>query len=121
MQRKISYSLVKVADCFDQEGRKIANITLRTTDGVDEAYASKRSDAKGTSSMTEELIRLSLCSYSVISSDDKTSVVAFTQPFEGFDKWSTKARNYVVAAWKRLATPDEGDLADFFASATEVE
>jgi hypothetical protein len=135
MQRKITYSLAKLQDCYDHENRKIANFTIRTTDGTDEAYASRRADSKG-SAMTEELIRFSLVSYSVIEDDagkltevavngetvaSKSKTITIVHPFEGFDKWSTKARNYVVAAWKKLATPDEADLADFFASATEAE
>ncbi len=137
MSRTVSYKTDKIKDCEDHEGRKLAGFKIRTTDGTDELYASRRADSKGTS-MTEELIRFSLVSYSVIEEDpNKVSAVAVNgqtvgavvkeividhkTPFEAFDKWSTKARNLVVAAWKKLATPDEADLADFFASATEAE
>lgn len=116
MHRKIQYSLAKFSDCFDADGRKILSFTIRTTDGSDEAYASKRADAKG-SGMPEELVRVSLVSYQVEGEGDKE----VKQPFEGFDKWSTKSRNFVVAAWKKLATPDDTEIADFFGSATESE
>lgn len=115
MQRKIRYDLSKFPDCFDHEGNKISAFTIRTTDGEDETYASKRADSKGTS-MTEELIRFSLVAY-VVGDTEKQ----IKHPFEAFDKWSTKARNFVVAAWKKLATPDEREIADFFGSATESE
>jgi Tfp pilus assembly protein PilW len=115
MHRIIRYSLAKFADCLDQEKKNILAFTIRTTDGEDEAYASKRAEAKG-SSMTEELIRFSLVSYE--TAEGKQDI---KHPFEAFDKWSTKARNLVVAAWKKLATPDEREIADFFASATDVE
>lgn len=120
MQRKISYSLAKMKDCEDHDGNKIHGFVIRSTDGTDESWASRRADSKGTG-MTEELIRFSLVSYSVIDASGKITDSVITHPFEGFDKWSTKARNFVVAAWKKLATPDEADLADFFASATEAE
>jgi hypothetical protein len=135
MSRTVYYSLQNARDCVDHEGRKLAGFKIRTTDGTDELWASRRADSKG-SSMTEELIRFSLVSYFVVVDDPsvvsganvngqpvKANVneIQCTHPFESFDKWSTKARNFVVAAWKKLATPDEADLADFFASATEVE
>ena len=104
--------------------------SIRTTDGTDEAYASKRGEAKG-SSMSEELIRFSMVSYEVAGPEvislnsvehaaSPHRVITCNQPFESFDKWSTKVRNLVVAAWKRLSTPNELEIADFFASATEV-
>ncbi len=118
MQRKIRYNLDKFLDCYDHDGNKIIAFTIRTTDGEDETYASKRAESKGTS-MTEELIRFSLVSY-----ETSFGVVPVNYkgiPFEAFDKWSTKARNFVVAAWKKLATPNEVEIADFFGSATDAE
>lgn len=135
MSRTVFYSLEKAKDCIDHEGRKLAGFKIRTTDGTDELWASRRADSKGTN-MTEELIRFSLVSYSVVEESPgavngasvngqpvavQSREIVISHPFESFDKWSTKARNYVVAAWKKLATPDEADLADFFASASEVE
>lgn len=115
MHRSITYSLDKYQDCFDADKKKILSFTLRTTDGEDEAVASRTGDARGTS-MSEELIRLSIVRY--VNEDGEKEV---KQPFVPFDRWSTKARNFVVAAWKKLATPDEKEIADFFASATESE
>jgi hypothetical protein len=124
MSRTIKYPLSHVRDCLDHENRKILAFEIRTTDGTDELYASKRADSKGTN-MTEELIRFSIVSYTVMASggtdEDIRVVIDHKKPFEDFDKWSTKARNFVVAAWKKLATPDDAELADFFANATEVE
>lgn len=120
MQRKLVYSLANIKDCEDQDSKKILSFTIRTTDGTDEAWAARRADSKGTG-MTEELIRFSLVSYKFADDQGETKLHVITHPFEGFDKWSTKARNFVVAAWKKLSTPDEADLADFFASATEAE
>lgn len=124
MSRIVSHSLAKAKDCKDHDGRKVHAFKIRTTDGTDELYASRRADAKGGTSMTEELIRFSLVSYSVDDGEGtpvKEIKIDHSHPFESFDKWSTKARNFVVAAWKKLATPDEAELQDFFASATEVE
>lgn len=124
MHRQIRYSLVKATDCKDHENKKILALTIRTTDGEDENYASKRAEAKGTT-LTEELISFSLVSYEreTGEADDRgnvlTETVTIKHPFDGFTKWSTKARNFVVAAWKRLSTPNEDEIADFFKSATE--
>lgn len=113
--REVTYSLEKMKDCKDAESKRILSFTIRTTDGEDEAYASKRAEAKD-NGMSEELIRVSLLSY--VNEDGPQEI---KQPFEAFDKWSTKARNFVVAAWKKLSTPDEKEIADFFASASETE
>jgi hypothetical protein len=113
MHRSITYSLEKFPDCLDAEHKKIFSFTIRSTDGEDEALASRTADARGTA-MSEELIRLSITSYTT-----ENGVKEIKQPFVAFDKWSTKARNFVVAAWKKLATPDEREIEDFFASATE--
>lgn len=114
MHRKIRYSLEKYPDCFDGEGKKLKAFTIRTTDGQDETYAAKRAEAKG-ANMSEELIRFSIESY-----ENEDGVKEAKQPFESFDKWSTKARNFVVAAWKKLSSPDEKEIADFFESASEI-
>lgn len=119
MLRTIRYDLSKVKDCFDDSGNRITSFSIRTTTGEDEAYAAKQAEARG-SGMTEELIRFSLVSYD-IADGDVTKTVDIKQPFTSFDKWSTKARNFVVAAWKRLSTPDDLEIRDFFASATETE
>lgn len=119
MQRTITYSLTKSKGAVDHEGCRITTITIKSTDGIDESYAAKRADAKG-SNMTEELIRYSLVSYTRVKDKVDETVIA-SQPFEGFDKWSTKARNFVVAAWKVISTPDEDELKDFFESASETE
>jgi len=116
MHRTIRFDLSRFTDCKDHEGNKLLSFTIRTTDGEDETYAAKRAEAKG-SAMTEELIRFSIVSYET-EAGGKQEV---KQPFEKFDKWSTKARNFVVAAWKKIATPDEREIADFFANATDVE
>lgn len=131
MHRQIRYSLAKASDCKDHEGKKILAFTIRTTDGEDENYASKRAEAKGTT-LTEELISFSMVSYdretgeqSPADTNGKTfaleETVTIKHPFDQFNKWSTKARNFVVAAWKRLSTPNEDEIADFFKSATESE
>lgn len=115
MHRSIRYDLSKFSDCFDHDKKKILAFSIRTTDGEDETYAAKRAEAKGTG-MSEELLRFSLVSYE--TADGKQDC---KQPFESFDRWSTKARNFVVAAWKKLATPDDKEIADFFSSASDVE
>lgn len=118
MHRTVRYSLAKASDCKDNEGRKIVAFSIRTTDGTDENYASKRADAKGTS-LTEELIAFSIVAYEVADAEGVTQTITVKHPFDQFTNWSTKARNFVVAAWKRLSTPDEAEIADFFASASE--
>lgn len=117
--RIVNYVTAKATDCRDHEGKKILNFRIRTTDGTDENYASKRAEAKGTS-LTEELIAFSIQSYERVVEDGKTEIVEIKQPFDQFTNWSTKARNFVVAAWKRLSTPDETEIADFFASASRA-
>jgi hypothetical protein len=124
MHRTVTYSLASFGDCLDQDQKKILSFTIRTTDGEDEAVSARRAEAKGNSSMTEELIRFSLTRYERLKDDgstEKVSVNVNGHWFEGFDKWSTKARNFVVAAWRKLSTPDEKEISDFFASATESE
>jgi hypothetical protein len=129
MHRQIRYSLSKASDCKDHDGLRILAFTIRTTDGEDENYSSKRAEAKGTS-LTEELISFSLVSYERETGEEVTDgttgktepgteTVTIKHPFDSFTKWSTKARNFVVAAWKRLSTPNEDEIADFFKSATE--
>ncbi|HEY6022208.1 MAG TPA: hypothetical protein VIY48_20775, partial [Candidatus Paceibacterota bacterium] len=123
--RSVKYSLAKFSDCTDGEGRKITSFTIRTTDGTDESYAAKKADSTG-NTMTEELIRFSLVCYTIpgtvaaAGEEPGDQVIDCKQPFLDFDKWSTKARNFVVAAWKRLSTPNEVEIADFFASASET-
>lgn len=119
MHRNVRYSLAKATDCKDNDGKRILAFTIRTTDGTDENYASKRADAKGTT-LTEELIAFSMVSYER-QVEGQTEIVTIKHPFDQFTHWSTKARNFVVAAWKRLSTPDETEIADFFASASETE
>lgn len=113
--RIIKFDLSKYSDCKDHDNEKILSFTIRTTDGEDETYSSKRAESKNTG-MTEELIRFSLICWETAKGKQDAK-----QPFEAFDRWSTKARNFVVAAWKKIATPDEKEIADFFASATDVE
>lgn len=124
MHRSIRYSLATFKDCTDHDGKSITAFTIRTTDGEDETYASKRAESKGTG-MSEELIRFSMVTYEIESDDlvdgkSVTKVIDIKHPFESFDKWSTKARNFVVAAWKRISTPNDLEIADFFGSATEI-
>lgn len=129
MKRTIKYDLAKYNDCFDSDGHKLGSFTISTTDGSDEAYAAKQAEARGTG-MTEELIRWSILSYEVVETikdeqGEKTinrsiDTREIKGGFLGFDQWSTKARNFVVAAWKKLSTPDEKEIEDFFANATEI-
>lgn len=121
LHRNVTYNLAKFSDCLDEDKCKILSFAIRTTDGEDETVASKRAEAKNGSSMTEELIRFSLVRYDRVNSDGTTETVDVNKGkyFEGFDKWTTKARNFVVAAWRKLSTPDEKEIADFFESATE--
>lgn len=133
MNRSVTYKLDKFTDCLDGDARKIASFTIRTTDGTDETYAAKKAESTG-NSMTEELIRFSIVGYSVVVNETEVDpnttlatqkvtqqAISVKQPFLSFDNWSTKARNFVVAAWKRLSTPNEVEIADFFASASETE
>jgi hypothetical protein len=117
MHRNVRYPLAKFSDCLDHDSKKILAFTIRTTDGTDEDYASKVAESKGTA-LTEELICFSIVSYER-DVDGKAETIEIKHPFGQFRDWSTKARNFVVAAWRRLATPDEKELADFFANASE--
>lgn len=118
MHRNVRYPLAKFKDCMDNEGRKVMAFTIRTTDGKDEAWAAKRAEATG-QTMTEELICFSLISIEVQREDKSTEIIEIKHPYTGFEEWSTKLRNFVVAAWRRLATPDEEELASFFEGASE--
>lgn len=114
------YSLADFPGCLDHEGKQIVSFTLRTTNGKDEQYAARQADARRTT-MSEELIRLSIVSYQRAGASAEIETCAAAQPFVAFDDWSTRARNFAVAAWQKLSTPDEKELADFFASATVRE
>lgn len=133
--RSVRYQTGKYSDVVDHDGRKILAFIIRTTDGTDELHAAKNAEKNGTT-MMEELIRFSIVSYEIVDespiivdanhpSDEqvtrsKTITIDHVKGFPGWDRWSTKARNLVVAAWRKISTIDDEALADFFASATDV-
>jgi hypothetical protein len=117
---EFTYDMSGFQHCWDQDKQPIVSITLRTTDGRDEQYAARQAEARK-SAMSEELIRVSLVRYRrAVSTEPGSAIetVELTQPYIGFDSWSTRARNFAVAAWQRLSTPSADDLESFFASAT---
>lgn len=118
--RTIRYDLSKISNCTDDAGRRVVAFSLRSTDGKDETLAAKTAEANS-SIFTEELIKLSIVSYEV-SDGDKIKLVEVNHVggFRAFDSWGTKVRNLVVAAWRKMSTPDDQELADFFASATDL-
>jgi len=118
MHRKVSYDLSKMGNCWDHEGRPIGSIVIRTTDGDDETYASKRAESKGSDNWALELVRISLVRYTLA---DSNATIEVKQPFEAFDKWSSRSRAFVTNAWRRMASVNEAELVDFFGNATDVE
>lgn len=118
MHRTVRYDMSKSKGVLDHDGFAIIAFSIRSTDGTDEAHCAKTSEARGTS-FTEELIRFSLVSYEIADGGLKLVNTGAT-PFVEFDKWSSKARNFVIMAWKQLSVPDDQEMADFLASASDV-
>lgn len=113
-----TYNMAKFAGCVDHDKKQIVSLTMRTTDGKDEQYAARQAEARGTT-MSEELIRVSLVRYVRASAEGEIKEpIEIRQPFAEFDTWATRSRNFAVAAWQKLSTPSDKELADFFASAT---
>lgn len=117
MHRTVRYDMSKSKGVLDHDGFAILAFSIRSTDGTDEAHCAKTSEARGTS-LTEELIRFSLVSYE--TEEGLKLVNKGATPFVEFDKWSSKARNFVIMAWKQLSVPDDQEMADFLASASDV-
>lgn len=90
----------------------ITSFKLREVDGNDEEVAANLAKAKGGSaSSAEELIRLSIV---------EVNGQAVKQPYLGFDEWNSRARAFVLKAYKTLNSAGEDELEDFLAAATPV-
>lgn len=124
MSRKVRFPLSPKAQkgSRDAEGRTIVAVTIKETTGPDEAYAAKAADAKGSKNTNEELIRFSIVSYEY-AADESAKIVPCNQglPFEAFDKWSTKARNFVAVGWRSLNAVTDEDADDFLSQAQDVD
>jgi len=101
----------------DKDGTvvQILNFTVRETDGQDEARAAVLASAKGgAASSTEECIRLALV-------EVNGEPVNETKPYEGFDRWGSRARGLAIAAWRKLNSVSDKEAEDFLAHSVVVE
>lgn len=100
-------------DLSKRKGSNIKTLVMRETDGVDEEIASGLVKSKGGSAFpVEELVR-----QSIVEVDGQKVV----QPFFDFDKWNSRTRSYVLAAWKELNLVEDKEVEDFLAQGEIVE
>lgn len=112
---RLTCNLDKYKGCYVKErsGDKvpIASFVIRDTDGEDETRATLRAQARGdTGSATEEAIRSSFV-------EVNGEPVNVGSPYGDFDRWSSRARSFAIAAWKRLNSVDDAEGKDFLALA----
>lgn len=94
------------------DGTVIESFSMRETTGHDEEVAANAAKARGGSVTTyEECLRLSL----VEVNGEKVA-----QPYLAFDRWTSKARLFVLAAYRQVNGVEEDSLAGFLAGASEV-
>lgn len=87
----------------------IRSITIRETDGADETKAAEAKEALGKAgSFMEELIKLS-----IVAVDDEP----VKAPFGEMEKWNSRTRSLVMAAFKSVNGFLEQEAADFLSSA----
>ena len=102
---KIRYDLSKKKGC------NITSVTMIETTGEDEEVAAGWAKAKGDAvSPAEELVRISIC---------EVNDASVEQPFMDFNRWNTKTRSYVLAAWKAINIVEDSDLDDFLKTGLE--
>lgn len=125
MSRSVRFPIQKKAQPYtrDADQKVIVAFTIKETAGPDEQYAAQRADAKNSKSTNEELIRYSIVSYERLEDDGATKIVECNKgtPFESFDKWSTKARNFVAIAWRSINAVNDEEADDFLSEARDVE
>jgi hypothetical protein len=104
-------------DCKKFKGLKVGDKPLKSfviqeTDGRLEAYAAARAKAKGADSSThEEMIRASIV---------QVNGQEVQQPYEAMDGWNTRARQFLIGAYRSVNGVDDKELDDFLAGATDV-
>lgn len=98
--------------------REFSKIVIREVDGYDEEMAAAWVDAKrkikgeNAGNVFNELVRASIASV-----DGKPFNVGGA-PSDDFDKWSSRARNFVLRLYNELNGIDEDDLKKVIAEAT---
>jgi hypothetical protein len=92
------------------EGCNCRTIVMRETDGLDEEEAAIFSDAHG-GSLAKHLIRLSIVAV------DGNRV---QQPFTSLDKWTSKTRSLVMAAYEKLNDLPDKEVAVFLGASRPV-
>lgn len=98
--------------------REFQSITIQEVTGEEEIQAGMLADAhKGKSgrewSPLIEMVKLSIVSYTF-----EGNIQNVTAPFDAFDKWSSRARNAVMAFYNDVNGLDEQDLKACVAAAT---
>lgn len=109
-------------DCKKFKGLKAGTTVLRSfelaeLDGDAESYAAGRArakdpDGKGITSTSEEMIRFSI---------RKVNGVEVTQPYEGMNKWSTRARSFLIAAYRSVNGAEDAEIGDFLAASADED
>lgn len=104
------FSCLKLKNCNVAEGVKLESFSVRETDGRDEEYAAQRAKAKGgVTTTTEELIRASI---------SEVNGLPVTQPYEAMDSWNSRARGFLIAAWRNVNAVDDTEVQDFLLAAS---
>lgn len=99
--------------------REFQSITIQEVTGEEEIQAGMLADAhKGKTgrewSPLIEMVKLSILSFVSAAGEDQTVAA----PFDAFDKWSSRARNAVMAFYNDVNGLDEQDLKACVAAAT---
>ena len=94
-------------DLSSKKGCSIKSFVIKETNGDDEENAVNLKTAKGSGTVFEELVRLSITFV-----DD----VKVEHPFEDYDHWNSRTRAYVLAPFKSVNGVEDKEVDDFLAA-----
>lgn len=90
----------------------IHSVTIRESNGDDEALASMTAEAKG----KQGSVHIETVRASIVAVDGKP----VSQPFLDFDKWNTRTRRIVSEYWSSINGTDTEELGNFIKAALPV-
>jgi len=107
------FDLTGLKNCKMSNGTKLTSFTLREVDGRDEELAANTAKTKGGSvTTTEELVR-----YSITHVNDEP----IKQPYLQFDLWTSRARGFLLQAFREVNGFKEEESDLFLKTAEEVD
>jgi hypothetical protein len=93
----------------DGTRHRLVSAAIRETDGRDEERSAVMAKSKGgMATATEEIVQLALTEVNDEPVNSKT-------PFQGFDRWNSRARQFAVAAWSKLNGAGKEEIDSFLA------